>query len=151
MTFRFIMLQKDAVYASELLTCFTIVVKCLVLVFLTPRRLPGFVLIFWFDQFIHGEHSMLFKGRPISMSSKTLSTKVLLTFHTPTDSWWLPLARVTLDFVWSKLYRQHFKHVANENISWYTCNFLSFQFKLCSTIRIQLNTPITFPSALSPT
>ena len=120
-----------SIHARKLLTCFTIVFKYLVLVFLAGRLLSGFVLNFWFDQFIHGKHSMLFKGRPLSMNSKT---KVLLTCSTPTNSWWLALARVTWrynvdqtkshvtltvtwDLVWSTLYRQHFKHVANEIVS----------------------------------
>ena len=90
-------------YASELLACLAIIVKCLVLVFVARRLLSGFVLIFWLYEFLHAEHSMLFKGRPVSMSSKTLSTKVLLTFYTPTDSWWLALATVIMDLVWLTL------------------------------------------------
>ena len=130
------MLQKDAVYARKLLACLAIVLKCLVVVFLACRPLSGFVLIFWLYEFLHGEHRMLFKIRPISMSSKALSTKVLLTFRTPTDSWWLAFARATSYFVWSTLYRQYFKHFGNEIISCHICNLLSFfQFKLCSTIR----------------
>ena len=90
MTF-FIMLQKDAVYACEPLTTFAIVLKCLVLMFLAKYRLghSGFVLIFWLYEFLHGEDSMLLKSKPITMYSMTLATKVLLTFHTPTDSWCL--------------------------------------------------------------
>ena len=104
--------------------------------FLTPKRPFYFHLIFRFDQFIHGEHSMLLKNRPFAMSGKTLSTKVFLTCSTPTDSWRFELARVTWHLVWSTLYRQHFKHISNEMVSCHFFNLLSFfQFKLCSTIR----------------
>ena len=104
--------------------------------FLTPKLPFYFRLIFWFDQFIHGEHSMLLKNRPFAMSGKTLSTKVFLTCSTPTDSWWFELATVTGHLVWSTLYRQHFKHISNEMVSCHFFNLLSFfQFKFCSTIR----------------
>ena len=104
--------------------------------FLTPKLSFYFHLIFRFDQFIHGEHSVLIKDGPLAMNSKTLSTKVLLTCSATTDSWWFELATVTRHLVWSTLYRQHFEHISNKMVSCHFFNLLSFfQFKLCSTIR----------------